>query len=76
MTVYEACARGLSEAGGLASGNPPQGEQRLQCVFESLKGHLCFRCGQMEVTFEFDDGGPTLDDVLTDLLARETSGLC
>lgn len=50
-------------------------EQRLHYVLEKLKNPFCFRCENMGIQLDFDDSKPSMEEVLTQLLIRQKSGL-
>lgn len=50
-------------------------EQRRQYILEQLSNPYCFRCGEMGVKLEFEDGSAPLQEVLTGFLIRKKNGL-
>ncbi len=50
-------------------------EERLARLIERVKNPYCYRVGPMAVKLEFPENGPTLDELLIDLLKRKKSGL-
>lgn len=50
-------------------------EQRKACVLETIKDPNCFLCDDIDIKLYFNDGGKTLEEVLTQLFIRKKSGL-
>ena len=67
--------QGLSDIREMEFDNARAANERLEYAREKLGNPFCFRYGNMGIKLEFDDGAPTLTQVLTDLLLRKKSGL-
>jgi len=52
----------------------PQSERAAQ-ILEQVKNPYCFRHGDTAVKIEFDESGPPLQEVITNFLIRQKSGL-
>jgi len=52
----------------------PQAE-RMARILEQVKNPYCFRHGDTAVKIEFDESGPPLQEVITNFLIRQKSGL-
>ncbi len=50
-------------------------EQRAARILEMVKNPYCFRIGDIGVKLEFPENGPALQDMFTDFLKRQKSGL-
>ena len=50
-------------------------EERINRIVRAAKNPYCFRYGDTAVKLEFSDDGPTLQDMMTDFLIRQKSGL-
>lgn len=65
----------LVDVSGFTFDNTVPQEQRAARILATVKNPYCFRVGDMGVKLEFSDNAPTLQDVFTDFLKREKSGL-
>lgn len=65
----------LVDVSGFTFDNTVPQEQRAARILAAVKNPYCFRVGDMGVKLEFSDNAPTLQDVFTDFLKREKSGL-
>jgi hypothetical protein len=65
----------LVDVSGLVFDNTVPMEQRAAWLFERVKNPYCFRVGDIAVKMDFKDDAPLLQDILTDFLRRQKSGL-
>ncbi len=68
-------AQKLADISTLILDNSLSKEKRTAYVLEKLKNPFCFRYGDMGIKLEFDDNGPSVQEVLTNLYIRLKSGL-
>ena len=50
-------------------------EERIALFLQAVENPYCFCIGGIGVKIEFAEGGPSLQDTLTDYLIRQKSGL-
>jgi hypothetical protein len=50
-------------------------EKRTAYILEKLENPMCFRCGEVGVSLEFNDNAPSTQEVFTNFMIRKKSGL-
>ena len=65
----------LVDASGFTLDNKIPLAQRAINMIATIKNPYCFRVGDIGVKLEFADNAPPLQDVFTDFLKRQKSGL-
>ena len=65
----------LADISGMTFDNSLSREERMRRILRLTKNPYCFRYGDMAVKVEFSDGCPPLQDVMTNFLIRQKSGL-
>lgn len=65
----------LADVSGIQLDNSLTKDQRLERILELTKNPYCFRYGDLGVKIEFSEDGPSLQDLITDFLVRQKSGL-
>ncbi len=50
-------------------------EERVDQIISSVKNPYCFRVGNLGVKLEFPEEAPSLQEILTNFLIRQKSGL-
>ena len=65
----------LPDVSGMAFNNALPREERIALFLQAVKNPYCFCIGWIGVKIEFAEGGPSLQDTLTDFLLRQKSGL-
>ncbi len=65
----------LVDVSGLVFDYSVPDEQRAAWLLERVKNPFCFRVGDITVKMDFKDDAPPLQDILTDFLKRQKSGL-
>ena len=65
----------LVDASGFILDNKIPLAQRAINMIATIKNPYCFRVGDIGVKLEFADNAPPLQDVFTDFLKRQKSGL-
>ncbi len=65
----------LVDVSGFAFDNTVPLEQRTARFIEAAKNPYCFRVGDVGVKVEFTEDAPALQDMFTDFLKRQKSGL-
>ena len=65
----------LADVSGITFDNKLPKEERAARILEQVKNPYCFRHGDTAVKIEFSEDGPPLQDMITDFLIRQKSGL-
>lgn len=65
----------LSDVSGFLLDSSLSPEERAARIVKQVKNPYCFRYGDTAVKLEFSDNGPPLQEVMTDFLVRQKSGL-
>ncbi len=65
----------LTDISTLKFDNSLPKEKRLAYIMKNLDNPFCFRYGNMGIQLEFDDGAPSIEEILTGFLIRKKSGL-
>ena len=65
----------LPDVSGMTFDNALSRKERVTRFLQVAKNLYCFNIGGVGVKIEFAEGGPSLQDTLTDYLIRQKSGL-
>ena len=65
----------LPDASGVCFDNSLPRRERAARMIAHFTNPYCFRFGEMAVKVEYTDGGPSLQEVLSNLFLRQKSGL-
>ena len=65
----------LPDVSGMTFNNSLPREERIARFLRAVKNPYCFCISGVGVKIEFAEGGPSLQDTLTDFLLRQKSGL-
>ena len=65
----------LPDVSGMTFDNTLSHKERVIRFLQVAKNLYCFNIGGVGVKIEFAEGGPSLQDTLTDYLIRQKSGL-
>lgn len=65
----------LPDVSGMTFDNALSRKERVTRFLQVAKNPYCFSIGGIGVKMEFTENGPSLQDILTDFLIRQKSGL-
>ena len=65
----------LPDVSGMTFDNALSRKERITRFLQIAKNPYCFCVGGIGVNMEFTENGPSLQDILTDFLIRQKSGL-
>ena len=65
----------LPDVSGMTFDNALSRKERITRFLQIAKNPYCFCVGGIGVKMEFTENGPSLQDILTDFLIRQKSGL-
>ena len=65
----------LPDVSGMTFDNALSRKERITRLLQIAKNPYCFCVGGIGVKMEFTENGPSLQDILTDFLIRQKSGL-
>ena len=65
----------LPDVSGMTFDNALSRKERITRFLQIAKNLYCFCVGGIGVKMEFTENGPSLQDILTDFLIRQKSGL-
>ena len=65
----------LPDVSGMTFDNALSRKERITRFLQIVKNPYCFCVGGIGVKMEFTENGPSLQDILTDFLIRQKSGL-
>ncbi len=75
VNIGAVAAETLADVSGLRLDNSLSHKERLARYLDGTVNPYCFSVGGVGVKIEFAEGGPSLQDRLTDFLIRQKSGL-